>query len=160
MPAMTIRTFTVAIVDNDLRLLESLGDLLESAGHSARLFQSAEALLEDRVVVSELDCLITDIGMPVIDGPELQKLLNQAAQLQDQIDDKARAINQARIDAGESRAGFRQEPTAFRKAEIDQDLKNAAHFSSQLLAELNPILARIEVLRADECRLWDEMLTP
>ena len=74
---MPVRKCTVAIVDNDPRLLESLGDLLESAGYSARLFQSAEALLEDKILLSELDCLVTDIGMPGIDGPELRKLVKQ-----------------------------------------------------------------------------------
>ena len=35
-------------------------------------------LLEDKVTLSGIDCLITDIGMPVIDGFELEKLMRQA----------------------------------------------------------------------------------
>src|SRR5262245_39749153 len=69
--------FIVAVVDNDLRILESLGDLLESAGYSVRLFKSAQSLLEDKVALSEIDCLIADIGMPVIDGFELEKLVKR-----------------------------------------------------------------------------------
>ena len=74
---MPVRKFIVAIVDNDPRLLESLGDLLEFGGIFARPFRSARSLLEDNVALSELDCLIADIGMPVIDGSELQKLVKQ-----------------------------------------------------------------------------------
>jgi FixJ family two-component response regulator len=70
--------FIVAVVDNDLRILESLGDLLESAGYAVRLFKSAQSLLEDKVALSEIDCLIADIGMPVIDGFELEKLVQRA----------------------------------------------------------------------------------
>jgi FixJ family two-component response regulator len=66
----------VAIVDDDQRLLESLQDLLESAGHAVRAFPSGQMLLNSDVV-AEIDCLVTDIGMPGIDGFELQRLMNQ-----------------------------------------------------------------------------------
>lgn len=59
----------VAIVDDDIRLLESLENLLESAGHAVRTFSSAKALLA--AGLSDLDCLITDIGMPEMDGIQL-----------------------------------------------------------------------------------------
>jgi FixJ family two-component response regulator len=70
--------FTVAVVDDDLRVLESLGELLESAGYSPRPFSSARSFLVDAAALSETDCLIADIGMPVIDGFELEKLVKQA----------------------------------------------------------------------------------
>src|SRR5262245_60259624 len=66
----------VAIVDDDPRLLESLEELLESAGLAVRAFPSARALLES-TALPEIDCLITDIGMPGIDGFELDRLMGE-----------------------------------------------------------------------------------
>ncbi|WP_410055019.1 response regulator transcription factor [Microvirga sp. Mcv34] len=62
----------IAVVDDDQRILESLKNLFESAGFSVRTYLSARSFLEDSPL-SEIDCLITDIGMPNIDGFELQR---------------------------------------------------------------------------------------
>lgn len=62
----------VAIVDDDPRLLESLEDLLESAGYEARTFSSAGTFLASGLL--DLDLLITDIGMPGTDGFELREM--------------------------------------------------------------------------------------
>lgn len=75
---MSLGSSTIAVVDDDPRLLESLGDLLESAGYSVRSFRSAQLLLDDKAALAAIDCLIADIGMPVIDGFELEKLVKQA----------------------------------------------------------------------------------
>lgn len=72
---MSKRVPVVAIVDDDPRLLESLEDLLESAGYAARCFSSAESLLAGGL--SGLDVLITDIGMPGMDGFELRDRVKQ-----------------------------------------------------------------------------------
>lgn len=65
----------VAIVDDDPRLLESLEELLESAGYVARRFSSAGALLIGGL--SGLDLLIADVGMPGLDGFELRELVKK-----------------------------------------------------------------------------------
>ncbi len=67
------RKFITAVVDDDQRVLESLEDLLESAGHRVRLFGSAAALLESGSL-ADIDCLISDIDLPAIDGFELVRL--------------------------------------------------------------------------------------
>jgi len=72
---MTPRQSVVAIVDDDPLLLESLGDLLESVGYTVWAFSSVKTLLEsDRLL--EVDCLITDIRMPEIDGFKLREMAN------------------------------------------------------------------------------------
>jgi FixJ family two-component response regulator len=73
---MSKRRPVVAIVDDDPRLLESLEDLLESAGYVARSFPSAGSLLISGL--SGLDVLITDIGMPGMDGFELRDRVKKA----------------------------------------------------------------------------------
>jgi FixJ family two-component response regulator len=67
----------VAVVDDDPGVLRSLEYLLESADHGARLFTSAQALL-DSGCLAEIDCLITDIDMPGVDGFELLRLVHAA----------------------------------------------------------------------------------
>ena len=69
--------FTIAVVDDDQRILESLKNLLESADHAVRLFVSAAALLESGCL-AEIDCLISDIDMPVMDGFELLRAVRAA----------------------------------------------------------------------------------
>lgn len=60
----------IAVVDDDRRVLESLGSLLESADYRVCLFDSATALLASGCL-RNIACLISDIGMPVMDGYEL-----------------------------------------------------------------------------------------
>ena len=69
--------FTIAVVDDDRRILESLENLLESADYAVRSFGSAAALLESDCL-SEIDCLISDIDMPVKDGFELLRVAHAA----------------------------------------------------------------------------------
>ena len=68
---------TIAVVDDDQRILESLKNLLESADHGVRLFVSAAAMLKSGCL-AEIDCLISDIDMPVMDGFELLRVVRAA----------------------------------------------------------------------------------
>ena len=51
--------------------------LLRSAGYRVRTFESAELFLESGVTIGTA-CVILDVRMPGIDGPELQVRLNEA----------------------------------------------------------------------------------
>lgn len=60
----------VSVVDDDESVRESLPDLLKEFGFASRVFSSAEEFLASDVV-SETKCLILDIAMPGMDGPNL-----------------------------------------------------------------------------------------
>lgn len=63
---------TVAIVDDDHRMLEALKDLFESADYVVRPFASASAFLVSPCFET-VDCLICDICMPGTDGWFVQR---------------------------------------------------------------------------------------
>ena len=69
--------FIVAVVDDDQSVLRSLEYLLESADYAVRLFTSATALL-DSGSLPRIDCLISDIDMPGMDGLELVARIHAA----------------------------------------------------------------------------------
>ena len=64
----------VSVVDDDESVRESLPDLLRQLGFAVEAFSSAEAFLTSDVV-SETSCLIVDVAMPGMSGPELQQEL-------------------------------------------------------------------------------------
>lgn len=66
---------SVAVVDDDPNVAESLGDLLESVGYKVCTFASANALLES-VQFMQLACLVTDIDIPLVDGFELADMVH------------------------------------------------------------------------------------
>jgi FixJ family two-component response regulator len=70
-------SFIVAVVDNDEGILRSLEYLLESADYAVRLFRSGTEVL-DGGCLEEIDCLISDIDMPGMDGFELLRLVHSA----------------------------------------------------------------------------------
>lgn len=59
------------VVDDDESVRESLPDLLREFGFTARAFSSAQEFLSSGCV-DETSCLILDIAMPGMSGPELQ----------------------------------------------------------------------------------------
>ena len=69
----------VSVVDDDESVRESLPDLLREFGFAAEAFSSAEAFLASEVV-SETSCLILDVAMPGMSGPDLQAELRRRQQ--------------------------------------------------------------------------------
>jgi FixJ family two-component response regulator len=69
----------VSVVDDDESVRESLPDLLRQFGFAAEAFSSAEAFLASEVV-GETRCLILDIAMPGMSGPDLQQELMRRRQ--------------------------------------------------------------------------------
>jgi FixJ family two-component response regulator len=70
---MTSRTL-VTVVDDDESVRESLPDLLQELGYAAKAYASAEEFLASGSV-TDTQCLILDIAMPGMSGPELQREL-------------------------------------------------------------------------------------
>jgi FixJ family two-component response regulator len=60
----------VAVVDDDESVRESLPDLLKEFGFAAKAFKSAEEFLASDCV-RKVKCLILDIAMPGMSGPDL-----------------------------------------------------------------------------------------
>ena len=69
----------VSVVDDDESVRESLPDLLRQCGFAAEAFPSAEAFLESEAL-SDTRCLILDIAMPGMSGPDLQQELRRRRQ--------------------------------------------------------------------------------
>lgn len=64
----------VYVVDDDVSLRDSLGFLIANAGWRAELFESASEFLA-RSRAPSPSCLILDVGLPDLDGLELQQRL-------------------------------------------------------------------------------------
>ena len=64
----------IAVVDDSDSVRESLPDLLEQFGFAVQAFASAEAFLASEAT-GQTSCLILDVGLPGMSGPDLQKEL-------------------------------------------------------------------------------------
>ena len=74
-----IATALVSIVDDDESVRESLPDLLKEFGFAVQSFASAEEFLASGRV-DETRCLVLDIAMPGMSGPDLQRELTRRSQ--------------------------------------------------------------------------------
>ena len=70
---MTTRSL-VSVVDDDESVRESLPDMLRQFGFAAAAFSSAEEFLASDVI-GRTNCLILDVKMPGMSGPDLQREL-------------------------------------------------------------------------------------
>ena len=75
---MTTR-FLISVVDDDESVRESLPDLLKEFGFDAQTFSSAEDFLASESI-AETRCLVLDVAMPGMSGPDLQLELTRRDQ--------------------------------------------------------------------------------
>jgi len=66
----------VSVVDDDESVRESLPDLLKELGFEVQAFSSAEEFLASDCL-RQTSCLILDIAMPGMSGPDLQRELTR-----------------------------------------------------------------------------------
>ncbi len=66
----------LSIVDDDESVRESLPDLIQEFGFSARAFSSAEEFLASGPI-DKTNCLILDVSMPGMSGPDLHQELKR-----------------------------------------------------------------------------------
>ncbi len=66
--------YHISVVDDDESLRESLEGLLKALGYKVEVFSSAESFLISDAR-RKTDCLLLDIRMPGMSGPELQREL-------------------------------------------------------------------------------------
>src|ERR1700761_1418062 len=64
----------IAVIDDDLRVLESLVNLLRSFGYNADSYKSAEQFLESGSL-SRTSCIVTDVEMRQMSGLGLLQFL-------------------------------------------------------------------------------------
>src|SRR4051812_33351116 len=68
----SLRQPTVFVVDDDVSVRESLESLIRFAGWEARTFASAAEFLSCPAVAAP-NCLVLDVGLPDLNGLDLQK---------------------------------------------------------------------------------------
>ena len=76
---MILAPSLVTVVDDDESVRESLPDLLREFGYAARAFSSAEEFLASDCI-GQTRCLVLDITMPGMSGPDLQRELKRRRQ--------------------------------------------------------------------------------
>ena len=69
----------ITVVDDDESVRESLPDLLKEFGFEAQAFSSAEEFLASESI-AETRCLVLDVAMPGMTGPDLQRELKNRDQ--------------------------------------------------------------------------------
>ena len=75
---MVVR-LVVSVVDDDESVRESLPDLLREFGFKAEAFSSAREFLGSEWL-AQTQCLILDVAMPDMTGPDLQRELRRRRQ--------------------------------------------------------------------------------
>ena len=70
-----VKRHLISVVDDDESVRESLPDLLREFGFEAQTFSSAEEFLASELV-ADTNCLVLDVAMPGMTGPDLLRELS------------------------------------------------------------------------------------
>src|SRR5258705_4532064 len=68
----------VYIVDDDFSFQTAIRRRLQLAGYEVQMYSSAEQFMDQQPDDSRLGCLLRDVGIPGLSGPELQGRLHEA----------------------------------------------------------------------------------
>jgi two-component system response regulator FixJ len=138
---------TVALIEDDSAVLESLGTLLKNRGMTIECFTSADDFLA-RSKSLVLSCIVSDIRMPGLSGLELQRELIKRGSTVPLIlitghGDIAMAVNAIKLGAFD----FIEKP--FDDQKLTQSIRRAIEHNKRLRTEQDEIasvLARAAVL--------------
>ena len=145
----------VRIVDDEPGIRRALAVLLEAEGYEVACFPSAESFLSEDVL-SKPGCLILDIRMPGMSGPELQQeLVNRSSALPiiflTAFADVDTAVNSMKLGA----VDFLQKPVDEEKllTAVARALRNSTSGEEKKLAELQERLATLTPREREIVRL-------
>ena len=74
---MSVQAYTIAVIDDDSRVLESFVNLLASFGYKAESYTSAEQFLQSGALC-QTSCIITDVEMRHMSGLDLLRYLKNS----------------------------------------------------------------------------------
>lgn len=101
---------SIAVIDDDFRVLESLQNLLASSGYRSETYLSAEDFLESEGP-SRSDCIVADVHMPKINGLELlQRLRNSGCEIPVIVVTGKPSVNSEDYYLGKGANGFFRKP--------------------------------------------------
>jgi FixJ family two-component response regulator len=100
---------TIVVVDDDLRVLESLQNLLASRGYMVAAYSSAEGFLASNAI-SHTDCIIADVGMRKISGLELLQRIRAQSEVPVVIITGKPLVNSKAFYLDKGASGFLRKP--------------------------------------------------
>ena len=147
----------VYIVDDDVSFQTAIRRRLQLAGYEVQVYWSAEQFLDQQRDDSRLGCLLVDVRIPGLGGPELQARLNEAGSTLPVV--FVSAFNDTKTVVQTVKAGaedFLIKPVtsgvllaAIRCAIARHDV------SRKLMSELNLLRARVATLTPRERQVFD-----
>ncbi|CAN7468988.1 response regulator transcription factor [Mesorhizobium sp. LjNodule214] len=146
----------IHIIDDDASFRTALGRIVEVSGYRANCYESGEDFLA-RVPESEAGCILLDLRMPGLSGPELQERLAQAVPLlpivfltgQGTIAASVQAMKAGADDFLEKPVSSKILRAAIERALVQNEKRRAGHDQIQVLQ------AKVSNLTPREIQVFD-----